>query len=408
MLPPDTRAYLRRQIARGLGGPDGAGIRAVDHGRQSRQGEAAGQRPLSRRRAADHDAAAGPRRAAASCPRTWSTGSSAIGSILLDVHAQLVVDYMDAAHPELTVICLPMRRVRHQPGLALSVCLLSAWLLADAAATARPARRTGRDSRAAGAAAADAAQQARLAQVRRAWATSAPASASSTSSAEQMARVRAQFPFELMLTVGDNLYGGEQAEGLPRRSSRSPTRRCSTRGVKFYASLGNHDSRGSRALRAVQHGRPAPTTPSRRRSRTSGSSRSSRRYLDPQQLQWLRTRARQARATTGRFPTSTTRSTRRAGGTARICRKRKVLEPLFLKYGVSVVFAGHDHVYERVKPQQGIVHFVVGSSGQLRKGNIDKDTGFTDCGQRDGTGVSGRWRSTATRCTSTPCRAPGR
>ena len=51
---------------------------------------------------------------------------------------------------------------------------------------------------------------------------------------------------------------------------------------------------------------------------------------------------------------------------------------MFLKHGVSVVFAGHDHVYERVKPQQGIVHFVVGSSGQLRKGNIDKDTGFTD------------------------------
>ena len=55
-----------------------------------------------------------------------------------------------------------------------------------------------------------------------------------------------------------------------------------------------------------------------------------------------------------------------------------MLEPLFLKYGVSVVFAGHDHVYERVKPQQGIVHFVVGSSGQLRRGNLDNDTGFTD------------------------------
>ena len=57
--------------------------------------------------------------------------------------------------------------------------------------------------------------------------------------------------------------------------------------------------------------------------------------------------------------------------------KRKALEPLFLKYGVSVVFAGHDHVYERVMPQQGITHFVIGSSGQLRRGNIDKSTGFT-------------------------------
>jgi hypothetical protein len=42
-----------------------------------------------------------------------------------------------------------------------------------------------------------------------------------------------------------------------------------------------------------------------------------------------------------------------------------------------VVFAGHDHVYERVVPQQGITHFVVGSSGQLRKGDLDRGTGFT-------------------------------
>jgi hypothetical protein len=54
-----------------------------------------------------------------------------------------------------------------------------------------------------------------------------------------------------------------------------------------------------------------------------------------------------------------------------------VWEPLFVKYGVSVVFAGHDHFYERTKPQKDIVHFVTGSGGQLRKGNIDRRTGLT-------------------------------
>jgi Calcineurin-like phosphoesterase len=34
-------------------------------------------------------------------------------------------------------------------------------------------------------------------------------------------------------------------------------------------------------------------------------------------------------------------------------RLRDVLEPLFLKYNVSVVLTGHDHFYERVKPQKG-------------------------------------------------------
>ena len=49
---------------------------------------------------------------------------------------------------------------------------------------------------------------------------------------------------------------------------------------------------------------------------------------------------------------------------------RLLLEPLFLKYGVQVVFAGHEHVYERLKPQSGIYYFTEGASGELRKGNL--------------------------------------
>jgi hypothetical protein len=49
---------------------------------------------------------------------------------------------------------------------------------------------------------------------------------------------------------------------------------------------------------------------------------------------------------------------------------RVALEPLLTKGGVNVVFAGHDHVYERLTPQKGIAHFVAGSSGQLRRGDI--------------------------------------
>jgi hypothetical protein len=57
-----------------------------------------------------------------------------------------------------------------------------------------------------------------------------------------------------------------------------------------------------------------------------------------------------------------------------------MLEPLFLKSNVSVVFNGHDHFYERVKPQKGIAYFVVGSGGKLRAGNIDRSTGLTALG----------------------------
>jgi hypothetical protein len=34
------------------------------------------------------------------------------------------------------------------------------------------------------------------------------------------------------------------------------------------------------------------------------------------------------------------------------------------------LFSGHDHAYERFKPQKGITYFLAGSGGQLRKGDI--------------------------------------
>jgi hypothetical protein len=42
-----------------------------------------------------------------------------------------------------------------------------------------------------------------------------------------------------------------------------------------------------------------------------------------------------------------------------------------VKYGVTVVFSGHDHTYERLKPQRGVTYFVEGSSGKLRKGGLE-------------------------------------
>ena len=44
------------------------------------------------------------------------------------------------------------------------------------------------------------------------------------------------------------------------------------------------------------------------------------------------------------------------------------------------MLTGHDHFYERVKPQKDITYFVVGSGGQLRKGNIDRSSGISAAG----------------------------
>jgi 3',5'-cyclic AMP phosphodiesterase CpdA len=59
---------------------------------------------------------------------------------------------------------------------------------------------------------------------------------------------------------------------------------------------------------------------------------------------------------------------------------RRKIEPLLTKYKVNVVFAGHDHIYERVKPQHGVQHFVTGAGGKLRHGNMDKGSTITAAG----------------------------
>src|SRR5687767_13210054 len=56
---------------------------------------------------------------------------------------------------------------------------------------------------------------------------------------------------------------------------------------------------------------------------------------------------------------------------------REVVEPLFLQHGVNFVLAGHEHFYERIKPQKGIHYFISGSGGKLRKGDIKKGSPLT-------------------------------
>jgi hypothetical protein len=44
------------------------------------------------------------------------------------------------------------------------------------------------------------------------------------------------------------------------------------------------------------------------------------------------------------------------------------------------VFAGHEHFYERMKPQQGIYYFTAGGSAKLREGNIAVKSPLTEKG----------------------------
>src|SRR3954447_26405601 len=58
----------------------------------------------------------------------------------------------------------------------------------------------------------------------------------------QMAKVHERFHFELVITVGDNLYGAQRPRDFQTKFE-LPYKGLLDANVKFYASLGNHDER---------------------------------------------------------------------------------------------------------------------------------------------------------------------
>jgi calcineurin-like phosphoesterase family protein len=194
--------------------------------------------------------------------------------------------------------------------------------------------------------------------------------------AEQMAKVHAKFPLDLMITVGDNIYGGERPQDMQRKFE-APYKALLDAGLKFYASLGNHDARDqSRYNLFNMDGKTYYTFKAPRQDVRFFALESD--YPTPAQIQWLE---KELAASGERWKIPYFHHPLYASGMhGSNDELRKVLEPMFVKYGVTVVFTGHEHFYERIKPQQGIVHFVTGAGGQLRRGDIDRRTGLTAVG----------------------------
>jgi len=193
--------------------------------------------------------------------------------------------------------------------------------------------------------------------------------------AREMMKVHETFPFEFVIMMGDNIYGG-RTPGDYKRKFEEPYRPLLEAGVKFYASLGNHDDTNQRLYQ------PFHMDGKRYYSFKHGSAEFfalDSNYMDPAQLDWL-TKALSESSATWKicyFHHPLYSHGRDHGPNIDL---RKLVEPVFEKYGVSVVLSGHDHSYERLTPRNGIHYFVLGNSGQLRPHNLkpssDTEKGF--------------------------------
>ena len=183
--------------------------------------------------------------------------------------------------------------------------------------------------------------------------------------ADRLRLAHQQFPFEFALMLGDNIYGGKTPRDFERKFE-LPYKPLLDNKVTFYASLGNHDVPEEQSYQLFN------MSGHRYYSFKKGNVRFfalDSNYMDPEQLTWL---TEQLQNSTDDWKIAFFHhplySSARAHGSS--LELRGILEPLFEKYGVQVVFSGHDHVYERMTPQKGIAYFTEGSSGQLRPGDI--------------------------------------
>lgn len=199
--------------------------------------------------------------------------------------------------------------------------------------------------------------------------------------ARQMTQYHTERPYDAALMLGDNIYGDGDPAKLPERFER-PYAELLRRGVRFYAVLGNHDVNKGRAAQ-MSYG-PYNMGGRAYYSFVKGDNlveffALDSTVMDETQLRWLEgaLTSSKARWKIAYFHHPIYSSGKKHGSNSKL---RARLEPLFLRYTVAAVFSGHDHIYERTKPQQGVQYFVSGAGGQLRRGDINRRSAFFAAG----------------------------
>jgi hypothetical protein len=190
--------------------------------------------------------------------------------------------------------------------------------------------------------------------------------------AELMYRYRQSFPFEFVLMMGDNMYGGEKAADFKNKFE-DIYKPLLDGGVKFYASLGNHDESNQRFY---EHFNMGGEEYYRLRKGNVSFYALNSNYMDKRQVKWLEEQLAKDDAgwKVAFFHHPPYSSGGKHGSNTGL---REVLEPIFLKHGVDVAFTGHEHFYERLKPQKGVHYFITGAGGKLREGDVKKGSPLT-------------------------------
>ena len=179
--------------------------------------------------------------------------------------------------------------------------------------------------------------------------------------AKMMEAYRAQVGFDFVIMLGDNIYGGHEPRDFAQKFE-LPYKPMLDAGIKFYASLGNHDDPNVERLY-----KPFNMSGERYYTFKKGDVTFfalDSNYMDLKQVTWMQQNLETA-TTHWKicfFHHPLYNDGKSHGPDVDL---RSQIAPLFKQYGVNVVFSGHEHAYERIKPEEGIYYFIQGSSGKL-------------------------------------------
>ena len=200
--------------------------------------------------------------------------------------------------------------------------------------------------------------------------------------AQEMETYRQKVGFDFVIMLGDNIYGSHHPNDFTQKFE-LPYKPMLDAGVKFYAALGNHDDPNDERLY-----KPFNMGGERYYAFKKGDVAFfalDSNYMDPNQLSWIDQNLQNTKSKWKicYFHHPLYNEGRSHGPDLDL---RTQLTPLFKRYGVNLVLSGHEHVYERIKPQDNIYYLVLGnsaklmskdlkSSDQMQKG-FDSDRGF--------------------------------
>ena len=155
--------------------------------------------------------------------------------------------------------------------------------------------------------------------------------------ANLMFRLRSKFAFDRVIMLGDNIYGAQGPQDLAKKFA-IPYKALLDAGVKFYASLGNHDSPANDKYPAFNMNGERYYTYATKNVRFFVIDSN---QVDPKQLVWLenalKTSQEEWKVCYFHHPLYSDGGTHGPEVDVRV-----KLEPLFVTYGVDVVFSEID------------------------------------------------------------------